>query len=132
MATDAFYLHDHPAALRFEIRGALSHELADAMLQSLKTARSIAGGRTLLLDLRSATRLESAALGGLARLAGFGARFLVREDHLPLLAPLLQRSAAPAGESPQPGWRRALCRAAAFFRRSCRCLSCARTRFWML
>lgn len=132
MAADLFYLHDLPGALRFEIRGVMSEGLADAVVRSLQTALSIAGGRPVFVDLRHATDVEPGAAAKLAEFAGATLRFVFREDHLPLMASLAPRTAAPAGESPQPQWRRTLCRLASMILRGCRCLSCAATRFWMI
>jgi hypothetical protein len=132
VATGNFYLHDLPDVLRFEIQGAVSAELADALRRSVGTASSVLGQRTLLLDLRSAAWMDAEARSTLAGIARDGARLMVREDHLSEFVPLLSRPATPAGETVQPRWRRILCRMAAGLRRGCRCLACASARYWSL
>lgn len=126
-----FYLHDLPAALRFEVRGPLDAPLAAEILSSLSTALSIRNGRPLILDLRRAERVDGSAAAALAELPLAEMRVLAREDHLQHVAAALPRRPQPVSEVHLPLLRRLWCAVLERLRPRCACPSCHPARIWV-
>ncbi len=56
-----YYMHDGPSAFRFELAGDLDANDAARLEQDWRTASSIAGTRTLILDLSFVTGMDETA-----------------------------------------------------------------------
>lgn len=130
VSSGTVYLHDEPAALRFEIRGPLDRALAREILDVAATALSIRNGRDLVLDLRRADDVDARIIADLSRRFGAGVRMLAREDQLEPLAAAAQRPPQPAGEEPLPLLRRIGCAFLRWFRPGCACQQCGPRRVW--
>jgi len=126
------YLHDTPAALRYEIRGELTAPAAESLRRSVDTALSILGRRVLLLDLTRAHGLDEGAREVLRELAARGAQFVAAGEQAGELGRSLQRSPRPAPAPAISGWRAHLCRLASWLRLRCACLACEAPRLWVL
>lgn len=131
MRQGTLYLHDVPAALRFEVRGPLDAPLAAEILRTLSTALSIRNGRPLILDLRQVERMEPSAAALLAGLPVSEMRVLAREDHLQHVAAALPRRPQPVSEPRLPLLRRAWCAVLERLRPRCACPSCHPARIWV-
>lgn len=131
MSSAAFFLHDQPDALRFEVRGRLDAESAAELVRSAETALSIRAGRPLLLDLRAAEALEASAREALQRLAGYGAQFLAAGEHADELRLSLRREPRPLTEHGLSFWKRMVCRLFHWIGFRCACLTCAPRRAWL-
>ncbi len=128
----AFYLHDAPQALRFEVRGAVSAEVAQALEQSLRTALSILNCRPLIIDLRRAPHVDAEAQPLLAGLSASGARLLVGDELLAVVGASTKRQPELAGQVPLPRLRRWWCRLLRALHPRCICGSCNPARIWSL
>jgi hypothetical protein len=70
-----YYMHDGPAAFRFELAGDLDANDAARLEQDWRTASSIAGTRTLIIDLSFVTGIDEAVRGLFRRWYSGGAEF---------------------------------------------------------
>ncbi len=130
MSSGTVYLHDEPAALRFEIRGPLDETLAREILAVAATALSIRKGRDLVIDLRRAAAVDARITADLSSRFGAGVRMLAREDQLEPLAAAAQRTPQPAGEERLPPLRRIGCALLRRLRPGCACQQCEPRRVW--
>jgi hypothetical protein len=81
-----YYMHDGPSAFRFELSGELTNEGARRLEQDWRTASSVIGGRTLVVDLTFATRVDEAGRNLLARWHGEGAQLIAASKSSRILA----------------------------------------------
>jgi hypothetical protein len=70
-----YYMHDGPAAFRFELAGDLNGVDASRLEQDWHTARSIVGSRTLILDVSFVTGIDEEARGLFKKWYAGGAEF---------------------------------------------------------
>jgi hypothetical protein len=70
-----YYMHDGPAAFRFELAGELDSSDAARLEQDWRTASSIVGTRTLILDMSFVTAIDEAVRGLFRRWYAAGAEF---------------------------------------------------------
>jgi hypothetical protein len=70
-----YYMHDGPAAFRFELAGALDSNDAARLEQEWHTASSVMRGRTLIIDLSFVTAIDEAVRGLFQRWYEAGAQF---------------------------------------------------------
>lgn len=70
------YMHDGPAAFRFEVAGRLDANDAATLEQDWHTASSTIGGRALILDLSFVTAIDEAAQSLFRRWHAAGAQFV--------------------------------------------------------
>jgi hypothetical protein len=70
-----YYMHDGPAAFRFELAGDLDANDAARLEQDWRTASSIVKARTLIVDVSFVTGIDEAALGLFKRWYSGGAQF---------------------------------------------------------
>lgn len=132
MTQGTVYLHDEPAALRFEIRGRLDEGLIRQVEALAATAASIRRGRDWVLDFRRADSVEPGAAAQMASHIGSGLRLLVREDQF---EPLAAATPRPPRLMPQEGvspLRRLWCKVLERVLPHCACRSCRPQRAWML
>lgn len=128
MESGAFYLHDEPDALRLEVRGRLDRSLADQILASIATARSMLNGRRIVMDLRKTVILEPQVPAWFAHLPE--ARFLTREENLGHVSAALPRRPSLVSEAPLPLLRRWWCALLRRLRPRCSCSFCRTERVW--
>ena len=69
------YMHDGPAAFRFELAGDLNANDATTLERDWHTASSIGGNRTLIIDVSFVTALDEAVRGLFQRWHAAGAEF---------------------------------------------------------
>jgi hypothetical protein len=70
-----YYMHDGPAAFRFELAGELDSNDAARLEQDWRTASSIVGNRTLILDMSFVTAIDEAVRSLFRRWHAAGAEF---------------------------------------------------------
>jgi len=70
-----YYMHDGPAAFRFELAGTLNHVEAAKLEQDWLTASSTIGDRKLIVDLSFVTGIDEAGRALLRRWYQIGAQF---------------------------------------------------------
>ena len=70
-----YYMHDGPAAFRFELAGDLNGVDASRLEQDWQTARSVVGRRTLILDVSFVTGIDDAVRGLFRKWYAGGAKF---------------------------------------------------------
>jgi hypothetical protein len=70
-----YYMHDGPAAFRFELAGDFANGDAARLEQEWRTASSTIGGRTLIVDLSFVTATDEAARSLFRRWHAAGAQF---------------------------------------------------------
>jgi len=75
-----YYMHDGPAAFRFELAGDLNDEGARRLEQDWRTASSVIGDRLLIVDITFVTSAEKEARILLARWHASGAR-IIADSH---------------------------------------------------
>lgn len=73
-----YYMHDGPAAFRFELAGELGTEGARELEQAWRTASAVIGDRALVIDMTFLTSVEEDARSLLARWHAEGARLVAR------------------------------------------------------
>ena len=73
-----YYMHDGPAAFRFELAGALGNEGDRELEQAWRTASAVIGERALVIDMTFLTSVEGGARSLLARWHAEGAHFVAR------------------------------------------------------
>jgi len=56
----SYYLHDGPGAFRFAVAGRISEAGARELEQAWRTASSVIGSRSLIVDLNRVTGIEAA------------------------------------------------------------------------
>lgn len=71
-----YYMHDGPAAFRFELAGELDADDAARLEQDWRTASSIVGNRTLIVDMSFVTGIEDAVRHLFQRWHDAGAEFV--------------------------------------------------------
>ena len=72
-----YYMHDGPAAFRFELVGDLCHDATADLDQARQTASSVFGGRSLIVDLTSIQSMDAAGRELIAKWHTLGAQFVV-------------------------------------------------------
>lgn len=73
-----YFMHDGPAAFRFELAGDLNSEGARRLEQDWRTASSVIGDRALILDLTFLTGAEEEGLALIARWHTNGAQLIAK------------------------------------------------------
>jgi hypothetical protein len=76
-----YYMHDGPAAFRFELAGDLAAGDAARLEQEWRTASSTMGDRTLIVDLSFVTAIDEAAQSLFRRWHAAGAQFAAISPH---------------------------------------------------
>src|SRR5215467_10383071 len=72
-----YYMHDGPAAFRFELVGDLCHDSTADLDQARQTASSVLGGKSLIVDLTSLQSIDAAGRELAAKWHTLGAQFVV-------------------------------------------------------
>jgi hypothetical protein len=75
-----YYMHDGPAAFRFELAGELGSDGARELEQAWRTASAVIGERALVIDMTFLTGVEEDARLLLARWHAEGAHFVARTE----------------------------------------------------
>jgi len=73
-----YYMHDGPAAFRFELAGELDKDGARRLHQDWLTASSVIGGRALIVDMTFVTGVDEAGRRLLVRWIAEGAQLIAR------------------------------------------------------
>ncbi len=73
-----YYMHDGPSAFRFELSGELNNEAASDLDQAWRTASSMIGERSLVVDMTFITGAEREGRSLLARWYAEGAQLIAR------------------------------------------------------
>ena len=73
-----YYMHDGPAAFRFELAGTLDVGDAARLEKEWRTASSVIGNRTLIIDLSFVTAIDEAARSLFQRWYAVGAQFAAK------------------------------------------------------
>ncbi len=73
----AYYMHDGPAAFRFQLAGDLSQESTADLDQARQTASSSLGGRSLIVDLTGIENIDTAGRELIEKWHGLGAQVVV-------------------------------------------------------
>jgi hypothetical protein len=73
-----YYMHDGPAAFRFELAGELDASDAARLEQDWRAAASVAGNRTLIIDVSYVTAIDEAARSLFRRWYAAGAEFAAK------------------------------------------------------
>jgi hypothetical protein len=76
-----YYMHDGPAAFRFELAGEIDKDGARRLHQDWRTASSVIGGRALIVDMTFVTSMDEAGRNLLVRWHAEGAQFIARSEH---------------------------------------------------
>jgi ABC-type transporter Mla MlaB component len=71
-----YYMHDGPTAFQFELAGELNHEGAHRLDQDWRTASSVIGDRSLIVDMTFVTSVDERGRALLARWHRAGARLI--------------------------------------------------------
>jgi hypothetical protein len=79
-STLKYYMHDGPAAFRFELAGELGNEGARELEQAWRTASAVIGDRALVIDMTFLTSVEDDARSLLARWHAEGAHLVARTE----------------------------------------------------
>jgi hypothetical protein len=90
-----YYMHDGPAAFRFELAGDLSDEGAHRLEQDWRAASSVIGDRQLIVDITFVTSVEKKAGMLLAGWHASGARLIANSNDSRLLAQSILGEALP-------------------------------------
>jgi hypothetical protein len=100
-----YYMHDGPAAFRFELAGDLGDEGARRLAQDWRTASSVIGDRTLIVDMTFLTNVEEGGRALLARWHREGAQLIAKSKASRAIAeailgePLLEAAAESDSDS---------------------------------
>jgi hypothetical protein len=91
-----YYMHDGPATFRFELAGHITSDGARQLEQDWRTASSVIGDRTLVVDLSFVSGIDEAARDLMVRWHNQGARFVAK--------PAMSRSLVESitGKAPAP------------------------------
>src|SRR5271168_5305867 len=81
-----YYMHDGPAAFRFELAGDLDDKGARRLEQDWRTASSVIGERLLIVDITFVTSAETEARMLLARWHALGAQLIANSNNSRSLA----------------------------------------------
>jgi hypothetical protein len=107
-----YYMHDGPTAFRFELAGNLDRKGARRLDQDWRTASSVIGDRSLIVDMTFVTGVDEEGRALLARWHGEGALLIANSRDSRVLAesilgePLVETSANARGMSaPGRTWR---------------------------
>jgi ABC-type transporter Mla MlaB component len=73
-----YYMHDGPTAFRFELAGDLDDEGARRLAQDWRTASSVIGDRTLIVDMTFITNVDKGGRTLLARWHREGAQLIAK------------------------------------------------------
>jgi hypothetical protein len=73
-----YYMHDGPATFRFELAGHITSDGARQLEQDWRTASSVIGDRTLVVDFSFITGMDEAARALMVRWHNQGARFVAK------------------------------------------------------
>ena len=72
-----YYLHDGSGVFRFQLVGRLSNRDTRHLEQAWRTAESIIGGKSLIVDLSQVTGVDESGRALLDKWHGYGARLIV-------------------------------------------------------
>ena len=72
-----YYIHDGAAAFRLQLSGALSHSSTVELDQARRTASSVFGGRSLVVDVTGVESIDAAGCELLEKWHGLGAQIVV-------------------------------------------------------
>src|ERR1700744_3279296 len=81
-----YYMHDGPSAFRFELSGILHDAGARRLDQDWRTASSVIGDRTLVVDLTFVTAIGELGRALLARWYGEGSQIIAQTEESRQLA----------------------------------------------
>jgi hypothetical protein len=99
------YMHDGPAAFRFELAGDLSDEGVHRLEQDWRAASSVIGDRQLIVDITFVTSVEKEARMLLAGWHASGARLIANSNDSRLLAKSILGEALPESRATvNPTW----------------------------
>jgi hypothetical protein len=103
-------MHDGPSAFRFELAGDLNQEGAVRLAQDWRTASSVIGGRTLIVDMTFVTSLDESASALIAAWNREGAQIVAKSKlSMELAAAALGKPLASTPRVAQPAddetWR---------------------------
>ncbi|MGD1095675.1 MAG: hypothetical protein ABSB35_27240 [Bryobacteraceae bacterium] len=102
-----YYMHDGPAAFRFELAGDLDANDATRLEQDWRTASSSVGTRTLIIDISFVTAMDEAVQSLFRRWYAGGAKFAARSRRSrELVETLTERrfTPEPARATPVQSW----------------------------
>jgi len=95
-----YYMHDGPAAFRFELAGELNNEAARDLAQAWRTASSMIGDRALVVDITFVTSAGRDGRSLLARWYAEGAQLIARSKVSRALAEAIVGAPLPEFASP--------------------------------
>jgi len=98
-----YYMHDGPAAFRFELAGNLNNEAARDLDQAWRTASSMIGDRALVVDMTFVTGAERDGRSLLARWYADGAQLIARSKVSRALAEAIVGTPLPEFASASTG-----------------------------
>jgi hypothetical protein len=102
-----YYMHDGPAAFRFELAGNLNEEGARRLDQDWRTASSVIGDRCLIVDMTFVTDVDERGRELLARWNREGARLVANSERSRELAEWISGQPVPGpfeDVRPTPAW----------------------------
>jgi hypothetical protein len=103
-----YYLHDDPDAFRMELAGSLTQPDAQSAYHAWRTARSVLGGRPVIVDISFVSEADEVGRNVLRRYHERGARIIARSPESRALADgIMPESAAliaPKLIAPQRNW----------------------------
>ena len=98
-----YYMHDGPTSFRFELAGHITSDGARRLEQDWRTASSVIGDRTLVVDLSFVSGMDQAARELMVRWHNQGARFVAKSAiSRSLVKSITGMAAAPAAPKYEP------------------------------
>jgi hypothetical protein len=100
-----YYMHDGPAAFRFELAGDMEAEDAARLAQDWHTASSVAGVGTLIVDLSFVTSIDEAGRDLFRRWHAAGAQFVASSKRARELVEWITGRPFTRGQANAPTYR---------------------------
>src|SRR5258708_39987174 len=100
-----YYMHDGPAAFRFELAGDLDAADAGRLEQDWHTASSMMGNRTLRIDVSFATGIDETARSLFRRWYAAGAEFSASSKRSHKVVESITESPCPREQPHAPTYR---------------------------
>jgi hypothetical protein len=97
-----YFMHDGPAAFRFELAGTLDDGDAVRLEKDWRTASSTIGDRTLIIDLSFVTAIDEAGRSLFRRWHASGAQFAAKSQHSRKLVEIITGRPFSAQQQQQP------------------------------